>query len=212
MTFYVQGLSGHEVMPLTHLFDQGLVEKTRRIDAENRIDPARKRTDETQDHRQAGIALQVYHEIDQFQPEEPVLFAEQVMTSPVISSGSHDSIADAIKLFRSQHIRHLPIVTNKGVVEGIISDRDILRYLSGVTEDYKQFISSAKPNDQIRGLMRTRVLTASTDTDVRYIARLFVEQRVGAMPIVVEGNLKGIITRSDLLAAVMRHFILELWA
>ncbi len=60
--------------------------------------------------------------------------------------------------------------------------------------------------------MTPRVLTASVDTDVRYIARLFAEQHIGAMPVAKEGELKGIITRSDLLGAVMRHYGLELWA
>ncbi|MFV2031347.1 MAG: CBS domain-containing protein [Gammaproteobacteria bacterium] len=60
--------------------------------------------------------------------------------------------------------------------------------------------------------MKSPVLTASEDTDVRYIARLFVEQRIGALPIVADGELKGIVTRSDVLSAVMRHFVLQLWA
>jgi len=60
--------------------------------------------------------------------------------------------------------------------------------------------------------MKFPVLTASRDTDVRYIARLFVEQRVGALPIVSDGELQGIIAHGDVLSAVMRHFVLELWA
>jgi len=59
--------------------------------------------------------------------------------------------------------------------------------------------------------MTPEVLTASTDTDIRYIARLFVERRIGAMPIVRNNKLAGIITRSDILSAVMRHFNLEIW-
>ncbi len=211
MTFYVQGLSGHEVMPLTHLFDQGMVEKTHSIDAENRIDPTRHQSGNNQDQKQAGVAMQSYQEIDHLPADSLVLSASQIMTSPVVSFRSHDSITDAMKLFHTRQLRHIPVVSNEGTVEGIVSDRDILRHLSGVTEDFKQHMSSARADDQIRQLMRTQVLTASTDTDVRYIARLFVERRVGAMPIVVEGNLTGIITRSDILGAVMRHFVLELW-
>jgi len=45
--------------------------------------------------------------------------------------------------------------------------------------------------------MKTHLLTASADTDVCYIARLFVEQHIGAMLIVKEGYLVGIITRND---------------
>lgn len=213
MTFYVQGLNGHEVMPLLRLFDTRSVKKTPALDPGHRVGNTMDRHEnDIEQNSQAGIAIHSYLEMEQVHSESPALIAEQVMTSPVVSCESNDSVIDVMNVFRSRHIRHLPVVTNEGVVEGIISDRDILRYLSGFTEDYKHLASSAKANDRIRRLMTTRVLTASIDTDVRYIARLFVEQRVGAMPIVIERKLKGIITRSDLLAAIMRNFVLELWA
>ena len=60
--------------------------------------------------------------------------------------------------------------------------------------------------------MTPRVLTANVDADARYIARLFVEQRIGAMPVATDGVLQGIITRSDVLGAIMWHYVLELWA
>lgn len=211
MTFYVQGLNSHEVMPLTYLFNQGAVEKTHGIVAKSRIDSAKHQDDDARHNPQTGIAMQSYQEVDQLQQSSPVLFASQVMRAPVISFKSTGLISEALKLFQTHQIRHIPVVTDSGIVEGIVSDRDILRYLSGVSENYEQHASSARGNDTISRLMKTQVLTASADTDVRYIARLFVERRVGAMPIVTDGSLAGIITRSDILSAVMRHFVLELW-
>lgn len=61
-------------------------------------------------------------------------------------------------------------------------------------------------------MMKGRVLAASLDADIRYIARLFVEQGIGAMLIVSDAYLKGIITRRDVLSAVMRYYTIELWA
>lgn len=60
--------------------------------------------------------------------------------------------------------------------------------------------------------MTPRVLTASVDIGVRCIARLFVEQHIGAMPVVEAGQLKGMIIRSDVPGAVMGHYTVELWA
>ncbi len=214
MTFYVQGLNGHEVMPLVRLFDQYRVEKTHGVAPGHRVDSRKYHNDvldDVQKKQHSGVAVQSYQEIDQLPQSSPVLFANQIMTSPVVTFKSQDSIADAMALFRTRQLRHIPVVTDNGVVEGILSDRDILRHMSGVTEGYEQHMPSARTNDRVGQLMKTEVLTASADTDVRYIARLFVEQRVGAMPIVTDGNLVGIITRSDVLGAVMRHFILELW-
>jgi len=219
MTFYVQGLNKHEEMPLVRLFGQYRVEKTVATEPSHLLDNKQhhsyvheKPHEDNQSKKHSGMAMQSYQAIDHIQDHDPLLLANQIMVSPVVSIRSSDSIAEAMKLFQKHHLRHIPVLATNGAVEGIVSDRDILRHLSGVTENYEQHTTSAKARDQVRQLMRTEVLTASIDTDVRYIARLFVEQRVGAMPIVVDGNLTGIITRSDILNAVMRHFILELWA
>ncbi len=219
MTFYVQGLNKHEEMPLVRLFGQYRVEKTVATEQSHLLDNKQhhsyvheKSHDNAQSKKQSGMAMQSYQTVDHIQDHGPLLLANQIMVSPVISIRSNDPIVKVMKLFQKHQLRHIPVLAANGAVEGIVSDRDILRHLSGVTENYELHTTSAKALDQVKTLMRTEVLTASIDTDVRYIARLFVEQRVGAMPIVVDGNLTGIITRSDILSAVMRHFILELWA
>jgi len=51
----------------------------------------------------------------------------------------------------------------------------------------------------IESIMISPVLSAGLNTDARHIARLFVEQRIGAMPVADQGQLLGIITRSDIL-------------
>jgi len=60
--------------------------------------------------------------------------------------------------------------------------------------------------------MTDRVLTAHPDTEIRTIARVLFEERIGAMPIVNEAGLpKGILTRSDILRTVMNQVPFELW-
>ncbi len=158
------------------------------------------------------MAHLAYQSIDKLPQDSPALFANQVMISPVITLTIQAAINEAIKLFQANQFRHVPVLSSEGAVAGMISERDILRYLGGVTESYEKRKTQGTPSQRVTQLMQSRVLTASADTDVRYIARLFVDRRVGAMPIVTAGKLVGIITRSDILRAVMRHFELELWA
>jgi acetoin utilization protein AcuB len=133
------------------------------------------------------------------------------MTRPVTALQLQSRISTALEIFQTRQFRHLPVITNDNRLAGIVSDRDVMRYLGGFTRDYHQE-SPHNANEHIEKIMQPRVLAASPNTDVRYIARLFVEQHVGAMPIVLDGALTGIVTRSDILSAVMRHFVLELWA
>ncbi len=210
MTFYVQGLNGHELMPLVKVFKDPVVQKIEAIVAKRAIND-REHDINPKPNGQRSHAVQAYQVVKELPQGKTKVLAEQIMSSPVETLNPKSTIENALVLFRTKQVRHLPIISVDSVLVGIISERDVLRYLGGVPENDQQ---QEKPNrgEQVSRLMTSPVLTASRDTDVRYVARLFVEQRVGALPIVSEGSLKGMITRSDVLTAVMRHFVLELWA
>lgn len=212
MTFYTQGLTSHELMPVVRLFNKKTVERTHRTDSKHPVDSKEHYSDSVEQVLHSGIAMQSYHDIEQLPHSNSILTANQIMSSAVTTLKPHASVVDALKLFKKTKLRHIPVVTSNERVVGILSDRDLLHYFSGMTDDYTQQKSPIRFDDEIKKLMTSEVLTASTDTDVRFIARLFVEQHIGAMPIVTDGNLVGIITRSDIMGAVMRNFILELWA
>ena len=208
MTFFVQGLNGHERMPLEKVFKEKMVEKT------EAVTPARAVDDGDEQPGSPGCrqqAVEAYQSVEQLPQSRAALHAEQIMRSPVVTLAPQASVDEALALFRRRQVRHLPVVSADGQLVGMVSDRDILGHLAGVTENYRRQ-DPQDGNTPVAGVMKSPVLTASPDTDVRYIARLFVEQRIGALPIVTDGELAGIIARSDVLSAVMRHYVLELWA
>lgn len=210
MPFYVQGPGGHELMPLGKVLKEPMVGKVDAIVAEHDIDqydhsPEKEKSD------QQRTAAQAYQSVSELPQAPAILLAGQIMVSPVQRLRTQATIDEALTLLSEKQIRHLPVVSSTEMLIGILSDRDIFRHLAGITENYQ--LQAGKPRSaQVQALMMSPVLTASEDTDVRYIARLFVEQRIGALPIVADGQLMGIVTRSDVLNAVMRHFGLELWA
>lgn len=210
MTFYIQAPSSQKLMPMVRLFNKKTIEKTNAIDP-MQIETKLHDSGNIQSAWNSDVAMQSYHDVEQIIASSNLLVASQIMSADVATLRQSDSITDAISLFKLKQFRHIPITTKAGIVVGILSDRDVLHYLSGLDNDYVKNKSSATLNDKVSRLMKTEVLTASADTDVRFIARLFVEQHIGAMPIVEQGNIIGLITRSDVLDAVMRNFILELW-
>ncbi len=141
-----------------------------------------------------------------------VLHAHQIMTSPVVTLLPDTTITQAWSLFRERRYRHIPVVTPDRQIYGIISDRDLLRYAatSGNIPPYTD--TSPEASTPIGGLIKTRVIVTSADTEIREIAKILFEQRIGAMPVLTEaGLLQGIITRSDILRALINHAPLELW-
>lgn len=64
---------------------------------------------------------------------------EEVMTSPVISIPSKTTGDDALKMMVEKHIRHLPIVDERGCAQAIVSMRSLLQ--EKVTELHQQLDS-----------------------------------------------------------------------
>lgn len=210
MTFVVYSLNNHELMPLEKLFKERVVEKTDAIAAQRPVEE-KGHYDASEPHARQPSATQAYRAVGQLPASPAVLAAEQVMTAPVVTLTAEAMITEALWQFQTHAFRHVPVVSSAGRLVGIVSERDILRHLAGLTAVYQPRLPSSG-DTRIEEVMTPRVLTANVDTDVRYIARLFVERRIGAMPVAKEGTLQGIITRSDVLGAVMRHYVLELWA
>jgi len=210
MTFIIQGINGSEVMPLGKLFKPEGVTKVEATAAVHPIGENEHNEAAKKRGQQAAVDV-AYRSVDQLPQVDSALFSAQIMSSPLITVTPDMTIDEAARLFQKSQFRHLPVVSEMGRLVGMVSDRDILHYVGGIGESYRPVVPH-KLNDSVELIMNTPVLTASLDTDVRHIARLFVFQRVGAMPIVNEGKLMGIITRSDILEAVMSNFLLELWA
>ncbi len=134
------------------------------------------------------------------------LLARDVMSSPVGTLPSDASIAQAWQFIQGREVRHVPIVSEDGTIHGVISDRDLLR------DAVADVISSeAMPltKRRVRDLISPRLLTAGPDTEIAQIARVLYEEHVGSLPIIDEDkNLVGLITRSDILKAIVEGDLL----
>ncbi len=158
------------------------------------------------------VVTQAYRAVEELPGDVPVVVAGQIMSSPLVTVPPDASVADALGVFLAQGFRHAPVALDSGKLVGMVSERDMLRHLARLGKDY-EVLDSAPAETLVAQVMTTAVLTATVDTDVRYIARVFVLDRLGAMPIVdASGVAQGMICRSDVLRAVMQHYALELWA
>jgi len=211
MTFYVEGRSKHELMPLERLFDKRLVNKAGQVNSLRTVD--QKEWPEKAKNQKNNINLinQSYHSIINSTDEIKVVYAEQIMTFPVESLMNDSTLLEATKIFKKYKFRHLPVVSSTGKILGMVSDRDILKTIGNFCDTNNINLSQIKDNIKVESIMINEVLTANIKTDIRYIALLFIENRIGSIPIVHEGALVGIITRSDILKSITNHYEIELW-
>ena len=202
--FTLYTVNNQSQMPLDKVFFEHKVNQPDAIPATR---PVQRRDEDSNllSHAEERPAESAYREVAELPIAPEVLLAGAVMTSPVITVTSDTLVAEVLEQFDAGKIRHM---SSAGRLIGIISERDILRFMAGVSTIH----NFGAKKTRVEAVMIPEVLTADVDTDVRYVARLFVEQRVGALPVIKDGQLQGIITRSDVLRAVMRNFRLELWA
>ena len=136
------------------------------------------------------------------------MLVKDIMTSQVVAIGPDLPIRDAIALMAQRGVRHFPIVQaaveftpgTPGKLVGIVSDRD----LRVVGSEHPGARPSVGVRDPVASVMCFPVLTAHPLEPIEEAARAMRRYRVGAMPIVRDEELVGIITSADLLAALVR--------
>ena len=127
----------------------------------------------------------------------------QWMTKSVLTVKPHDTLRHARELMAKYRINQLPVVVNDKLT-GIVTDRDIrdaypssLRFLRG--KDLDEFADSYT----VEEAMTYHVVAIPPQTSLREAAQRLRRQRFGALPVVDNGKLVGIITKSDLLDALL---------
>jgi len=131
------------------------------------------------------------------------------MTRPVTTIHSDALVSGAATLMRSRHIRHLPVVDRGRRLVGIVTDRDLRDAFPSVIDVLRSETRSPRrtytqPEEvSVEMVMTANPLTLGPEDDLREAARVMRRQRIGAIPIVENHQLLGILTRSDLLDAFL---------
>ncbi|MDQ1291439.1 MAG: acetoin utilization protein AcuB, partial [Nitrospirota bacterium] len=126
-------------------------------------------------------AQQAYQEqTRQARPPKPAILAKDLMTAPVVTLPSDATIVDAWVLMTRRSFRHLPISSVHGTLVGMVSDRDLIRHAPDLVI---AGIQSTAARRRLAEIMSPRVLSATPATDIREIARVMMDERVGALPI-----------------------------
>ncbi len=137
---------------------------------------------------------------------QQVIYADQIMSSPVRTLTLDLSYEEAHTNFVKYHYRHFPVIDEKNRLVGLVSDRDML------AEDTSVVVEPMRTKRSIKNIMSKQLLTASDKTMIHEICKVMYNQHIGALPITDDkANLLGIITRSDILRTMIQNGPIELW-
>jgi len=120
------------------------------------------------------------------------LHASEIMTTNVMTLSPDVLIENAAREMFENSISGMPVVDDEGRLVGVVSEYDII----------------AKQGKTVGDIMTSDIVTVGEETDPETIARMLTEQRIRRIPVVREGKVVGIISRSDL----VRLFALTRWS
>ncbi len=126
------------------------------------------------------------------------------MQREVHTAHPHDSIEHARELCERHRVNQLPVVAG-GRLVGIVSDRDLRDAFPSLDEEVRHPAAAHRQtaSTRVEDVMTTNVLTLAPTDSVTHAAVLMRRERIGALPVLEGADLVGILTRTDLLNALI---------
>ncbi len=138
----------------------------------------------------------------------------EYMTKNVISTTPGTRIEGASKIMVRNKLRRIPVVgeerrtshPEKDKIMGIVTATDILEFLGKNSAFDKMVSNDAEDvlNTTITEIMEKTVVATTVNTRLGDLCDAMINEGIGGLPVVNNGNLEGIITESDILKAVSK--------
>ena len=141
--------------------------------------------------------------------------AIDVMVRDVVTVRPDTDVAEATKLLAEHDVSALPVLDEDGSLIGMLSEADLihraeigtekhrswwLEAVTGATTLAEEFAKSH--GKKVREVMTTGVISVAEETPLSDIATLFERKRIKRVPVVKDGKLVGIVSRSNLIQAL----------
>jgi acetoin utilization protein AcuB len=130
------------------------------------------------------------------------LLVRDIMSVKPITVDPETLMLEARQRMMDGRIRHL-VVTEDSRIVGIVTDRDIrLNLPSPATSLSVWEINFLLARLTVREVMTGSVVVVDPDRPAAEAARIMLDHKIGALPVVDGGRLVGIVTESDFVRAV----------
>jgi CBS domain-containing protein len=143
--------------------------------------------------------------------------ARDIMSQPVVTVTPDTTIAEAAELMITRRISGLPVVDETGAVVGLVTEGDLLRRAETGTEKRhsrwaelllgpgrlaRDYVHSH--GRKVGEIMTTRVHSVGPETELADIVSIMESRHIKRVPVIEDGRLVGIVSRANLIAALMK--------
>ncbi len=116
---------------------------------------------------------------------------------PVITVGPDETVAKAIQILVEHNIGALPVCDARGMVVGIVSERDLLRESSQR--------GGKIGRTKVKDMMTKDVVIGVPEDDLDYVMDIMTQKGIRHLPILDGPSLKGIISMRDVAEAQLEE-------
>lgn len=134
---------------------------------------------------------------------------KEIMTRDVVTIGPEADLRDVARILVDSGISGIPVCGARRELLGVISEGDIVLKEGGPTKSRRRFGRTAGSDrkadaTKVGDAMTSPVVTISPSASVAEAARTMAELGIKRLPVVRNGALVGIVSRTDLVRAFVR--------
>ncbi|MEO8501975.1 MAG: CBS domain-containing protein [Vicinamibacteria bacterium] len=131
------------------------------------------------------------------------LRVRDVMTPNPVTISPEESLMEALHVMRLRKVRRIPVVSGDTLV-GLLTEGDLKRAEPSTLSDTQEQFAAVMEGTQVNRIMIQNLITTTPDAPVIDAARTLFKSKYGALPVLENGKLAGILTDHDLIGALVR--------
>ena len=130
--------------------------------------------------------------------------AKDFMTSHVEVVTPEMPLPQVVRFLLKHHVSNAPVVemrNEKKYLVGFVSEKDCLSALSK-----EIYFGNPSPPQSAKTIMTSHPICIAPDTELFAIVSIFTSHHLRHLPVVLEGELLGIVSRYDILKAMEKYY------
>ncbi len=120
---------------------------------------------------------------------------EMIMSTDLTTLAPGDTLATARTIMHDKNIHHLPVLDENKNIVGLVTLSNVLAATDSILRDVENRIHASEI--MVGDIMVRDIVTVTENASLRQAALFLEKHRIGCLPIVTDGELRGIVTDTD---------------
>lgn len=153
-------------------------------------------------------AINAYKKVANIDTSEQVFHVKDIMTLEPVYIDQSITIQEAYDKLKDVEVNQLPVLGFSKKIMGMINKKTILNLIMDDISNINNIL-----NRKIEDIYLDEVLTTDPITDIRRVAKVMLDFKLDAIPVVTQEDiLVGIVSKTDIIKAVSHIPKFQLWS